>query len=134
MTSEASLVLPPKKRELVAVQILGEPLRSPCQALSQRFPHRAYNKRISPANERSTTMRKLSVSILAAAALVVAAFGGVAAAAPSPSHPAERASLDRNTSARDRSEHHGRAESRSRDRGSHDRSGHERQHAETHRG
>ena len=79
-------------------------------------------------------MRKLSASILATAALAVGAFSGVAVAASPPSHPAERASLERSASARDRSEHNGRAESRSRDRGSRDRSTHERQHAETHRG
>ncbi len=79
-------------------------------------------------------MRKLSASILATAALAGGAFSGVAVAASSPSHAAERASLDRNAGTRDRSQHNRRPESPSRDRGSRDRSAHERQHAETHRG
>ena len=74
-------------------------------------------------------MRKLAATIFATAALAGGALTGVAGAASPPSHGAERASLDRSASARDRAAHNPRTASSSRDRESHDRPTHERQHA-----
>ena len=74
-------------------------------------------------------MRKLTASIFAATALAGGAFTGVAVAASPPSHGAERASLDRTASARDRAERNARTEFSSRERGSRDRPTHERQHS-----